>query len=95
MINVGSRDEISITDLARRIIDQTASPSEIRYVPYDEAYEASFEDMYRRVPDIAKVTGLIGWEPTLGLERIIDDVAAHQREAPARAIAVGTPAADA
>lgn len=95
VINVGSRDEISIGDLARKIIDQTGSASEIRLVPYDEAYEAGFEDMYRRVPDTAKAAGLIGWRPTLGLERIIEDVAAHQREAPARAIAVGTPAADA
>lgn len=92
VINVGSCDEISIGDLARKIIDQTASASEVRLIPYDEAYEAGFEDMYRRVPDTTKVADLIGWHPSLGLSRIIDDVAAHQREAPARALAVGTAA---
>jgi UDP-glucose 4-epimerase len=91
VINVGSSEEISIEGLARRIIDQTLSASEIGFVSYDEAYEAGFEDMYRRVPDTGKVRDLIGWRPTLSLGEIIEDVAAHQREAPARAITIGTP----
>jgi UDP-glucose 4-epimerase len=47
--------------------------------PYDEAYGEGFEDMYRRVPDIAKVQALIGWRPSRSLESIVRDVAAHQR----------------
>jgi UDP-glucose 4-epimerase len=94
VINLGSSEEISINDLARRIIDQIGSGSAIRSVPYEEAYEAGFEDMYRRVPDVGKVHELIGWRPTRSLREVIEDVAAHQREAPARAIAVGTPASD-
>jgi UDP-glucose 4-epimerase len=94
VINLGSSEEISINDLARRIIDQIGSGSAIRSVPYEEAYEAGFEDMYRRVPDVRKIHDLIGWRPTRSLREVIEDVAAHQREAPARAIAVGTPSSD-
>jgi UDP-glucose 4-epimerase len=95
VVNVGSREEISINDLAARIIEQTGSPSDVVYVPYDEAYEAGFADMHRRVPDTRKIAELIGWKPSRSLRQIIDDVAAHQSEAPARAIAVGSPAASA
>ena len=91
VINVGSSDEISINDLAGRIIDQTGSSSQVQLVPYDEAYEDGFEDMYRRVPDTSKIAELIGWRPSRSLSEIIDDVAAHQSEAPARAITVGAP----
>jgi UDP-glucose 4-epimerase len=92
VINIGSSEEISIADLARRIVDQTGSSSPVSFIPYDEAYEAGFEDMYRRVPNTTKIVELIGWRPTRSLSQIIDDVAAYQGEAPARAIAVGGPA---
>lgn len=95
VINVGSGDEISIRDLARRVIEATGSPSEVVFVPYDEAYEAGFEDMARRLPDTRKIVEMIGWQPSLGLDRIIDDVAAYQGEAPVRAIAAdSSPARD-
>ncbi|HEY5199190.1 MAG TPA: GDP-mannose 4,6-dehydratase [Solirubrobacteraceae bacterium] len=90
VINVGSSEEISIRDLAHAIIEQTGSPSEVVLVPYAEAYETGFEDMARRVPDTGKIAGLIGWHATLGLRQIVDDVAAYQGEAPARAISVGS-----
>lgn len=77
--NVGATSEISIIDLARRIIELTGSRSEISMIPYDEAYGEGFEDMYRRVPDIAKVQALIGWSPLRVLDDIIGDVIAHQR----------------
>ena len=64
VFNVGTTAEISILDLARRIIAVTGSDSDISLIPYDEAYGEGFEDMYRRVPDIAKVQALIGWRPT-------------------------------
>jgi UDP-glucose 4-epimerase len=73
--NVGSQHEVSIDSLARRIIELTDSPSELIHIPYDEAYETGFEDMQRRRPDITKVKNLIGWQPVLGLDDIILDVA--------------------
>jgi UDP-glucose 4-epimerase len=80
VFNVGSTAEISILELARRIIALTASESEIRLVPYEEAYGDGFEDMYRRVPDITRISQLIGWSPTRSLEDIIRDVIAdHAR----------------
>jgi UDP-glucose 4-epimerase len=79
--NVGATSEISIIDLARRIIELTGSGSEISMIPYDEAYGEGFEDMYRRVPDIAKVQALIGWSPLRVLDDIIGDVIAHQQGA--------------
>jgi UDP-glucose 4-epimerase len=76
VFNVGSTSEISILELARRIVALTGSASEIRLVPYEQAYGAGFEDMYRRVPDIARIGALTGWSPTRSLEQIIQDVAA-------------------
>jgi UDP-glucose 4-epimerase len=75
VFNVGSTAEISILDLARRILELTDSDSDIVLTPYDEAYGLGFEDMYRRVPDIGKITGLIGWSPRRSLDEIIADVA--------------------
>jgi UDP-glucose 4-epimerase len=76
--NIGSTSEISILDLAARIIRLTGSTSTIRLIPYDEAYSEGFEDMYRRIPDISKVRALLGWQPELTLDAVIRDVAAHQ-----------------
>jgi UDP-glucose 4-epimerase len=91
--NVGATSEISIIDLAKRVIDLTGSRSGISMIPYDEAYGEGFEDMYRRVPDIAKVQALIGWSPLRVLDDIIGDVVTHQQGAqrpgmpPLRAVA--------
>lgn len=71
VFNVGSTEEVSIADLAERIIAMTGSSSDIRFVPYDEAYEQGFEDMMRRVPDITKIKHLVGWEPKHSLDEII------------------------
>jgi UDP-glucose 4-epimerase len=71
VFNIGNAGEISMSDLAARVKALTGSQSSIRYVPYDEAYEAGFEDMPRRVPDISKIKALIGYEPQLGLDEII------------------------
>jgi UDP-glucose 4-epimerase len=79
VFNIGSTQEISILELARMIIALTGSGSEISLTPYDEAYGAGFEDMYRRVPDISKVHELIGWSPARSLEDIVNDVAASLR----------------
>jgi UDP-glucose 4-epimerase len=89
VFNVGSTSEISIRDLARRIIELTGSGSDISLIPYSEAYGEGFEDMYRRVPDTAKVQALLGWSPTRVLDDIIADVVAQQRGVPALAHALG------
>jgi UDP-glucose 4-epimerase len=80
VFNIGNTDEISIRGLADRIKAQTGSESPIQYVPYDEAYEAGFEDMPRRVPDISKLRSLIGYQPKVGLDDIIRRVIDHVRE---------------
>lgn len=77
--NIGSQSEVSINALAERIIDLTNSSSELIHIPYDEAYEAGFEDMQRRRPDTTRVKKLTGWQPSLGLDDIILDVAEELR----------------
>ena len=80
VFNIGNSGEISIRDLAERVKSLTGSRSPIHFIPYDEAYEAGFEDMPRRVPDISKLAALIGYEPKVGLDDIISRVIAHERE---------------
>ncbi len=74
--NVGGIGEITIKELASKVIKRTKSASAIRFVPYSDAYPAGFEDMQRRVPDISKIKKTIGWEPKHSLDSIIDSVAA-------------------
>ena len=78
VFNVGSQEEIAIRDLAYRVLALTQSTSEVTLIPFDEAYPGGFEDMHRRIPDIAKVQALTGWRPTMSLERIITDIVASQ-----------------
>ena len=82
LYNIGSSEEISILGLARRIRDRADSASEIRLVPYDQAYaQPGFEDFRRRVPCIDKIQAAIGWQPTTPLDDTIDQIIAHfQRE---------------
>jgi UDP-glucose 4-epimerase len=68
---------VTIQALAEQIRDMTGSTSPIHLVPYDEAYEAGFEDMPRRVPDISKIQALIGYEPKLALDAILRRVVDH------------------
>jgi UDP-glucose 4-epimerase len=74
VFNIGSNEEISILQLAQRIKALTQSESEIVFVPYDEAYEEGFEDMPRRIPDISKVHNLVGFEPKMSLDGILQTV---------------------
>jgi UDP-glucose 4-epimerase len=71
IFNIGSNEEITIMDLAKRVKDIVGSPSEIVKVPYAEAYEQGFEDMARRVPDLTKIKKLIGYAPKVKLDEII------------------------
>ena len=77
--NVGNNTELSILDLAKKVIDVTGSSSKIEMVDYATAYGAGFEDMERRVPDIGKMKREMNWEPALSLDQIISDIAAHMR----------------
>lgn len=79
VFNVGSTEEITILELAERVVRAAGSASAIRLVPYEEAYEKGFEDMRRRVPDISKIKGLTGWEPTRSLDEIIYEVIEEAR----------------
>jgi UDP-glucose 4-epimerase len=78
VFNIGSVEEISILNLAERVKQLTQSQSEIVFVPYDEAYEEGFEDMPRRIPDITKVRGLVGFEPKMALDGILQSVIDYQ-----------------
>ena len=77
VFNIGGKGEITILDLAKMIIKQTNSKSEITFTEYEDAYALGFEDMARRVPDISKIRQFTGWEPEINLETIIRDVANH------------------
>jgi UDP-glucose 4-epimerase len=79
VFNIGGEGEVSMEDLARRIIERSGSDSKLRFVPYAEAYEEGFEDMQRRVPDTTRARELIGFTPTAGLDEIIDMVIADHR----------------
>jgi len=78
VFNIGNNQQISILDLAKRVIEVTSSKSEIVKVPYSKAYPEGFEDTQRRVPDISKIKNILGWTPEIGLEQIIKDVATFQ-----------------
>lgn len=80
VINIGNDYEISINNLARKIIDETGSKSEMVYVPYSEAYGDGFEDMERRVPNIDLINQLVGWKPKRNLSTMISDIAAEMKK---------------
>jgi UDP-glucose 4-epimerase len=79
VFNVGSSEEISIEELAKLVIARTASSSELVHLPYDVAYEAGFEDMAKRVPDVSKVRELTGWKAERRLADVLDDVISEVR----------------
>ena len=72
--NIGGKEEISITDLAKRVITLTNSTSKIEYLPYSKAYPAGFEETMRRVPDTSKIGAMTGWKPEFSLDEIIKDI---------------------
>jgi UDP-glucose 4-epimerase len=81
VFNVGSREEISIRDLASRVKEASLSSSSIELIPYERAYELGFEDMFRRVPSIDKIGQAVGWRPALPLAQILEDVTRFERAA--------------
>lgn len=81
IFNIGSQEEVTIRQLAERVKARTDSASEIVYIPYEQAYEKGFEDMYRRVPSIEKIRAAVGWQPTFSLDQTLDEVVAYFRTA--------------
>ena len=78
--NIGSQEEITIEELAKKIIELSNSKSKLIYIPYDKAYEEGFEDMPRRVPDITRISSLVGFKPTIDLTETIKDVVKSYKE---------------
>ena len=76
VFNVGNNQQISIMDLAKKVIEITNSSSKIERIAYKDAYPDGFEDMQRRVPDISKIKSVLGWSPEIGLDQIIKDISA-------------------
>jgi len=80
VFNVGNNNQISIMELAKKVIEITGSKSSIEKIAYDKAYPEGFEDMQRRVPDISKIKQTLGWEPTINLDQIIKDIASFNSQ---------------
>jgi UDP-glucose 4-epimerase len=80
VMNLGNNEEVTITQLAEKVIQMTGSKSEIHYISYSEAYGEGFEDMQRRIPNLEKAKRLIGFQPTRTLKDIITDVTEQFRE---------------
>jgi len=75
VFNVGNNQQITIMELAKKVIEITGSKSTIEKISYDKAYPDGFEDMQRRVPDISKIKRVLGWQPEIDLDQIIKDIA--------------------
>ena len=80
VFNIGNNHEISIMDLAESVKRLSGSTSEIVKIPYDEAYEAGFEDMPRRVPDLRKIKELLAWSPDVQIEELLVKILAHAEQ---------------
>ncbi len=89
VFNVGSSEEVSIQTLAERVKELTASKSEIVYIPYERAYGEGFEDMPRRVPDLAKIQSHLGYRPRKSLEEILSRVIDYFHDGPSTAAGRG------
>lgn len=79
VFNIGNNEEITIENLAHKVIQLTGSNSQINKVPYEAAYNSGFEDIQRRIPDINKIEQIVGWTPKFSLDMTITDIANHLR----------------
>jgi len=80
VFNIGGDEEVTILELAERVKKLTGSRSAIKMIPYDQAYEAGFEDMHRRIPSLERIRQLLGYQPTKTLDQILQAIIASQRE---------------
>lgn len=79
IFNVGSQEEVTIWELAQRVVALTGRRSEVRLVPYEEAYAVGFADLRRRVPSTEKIAGVLGWKPTMDLAGILQQMVEYER----------------
>jgi len=79
IFNVGSAERVRIIDLAQRVLQATGSKSELTFIPHSEVYGLGIEDVLHREPSIDKIRAATGWQPTLDLDRILEDVVAYSR----------------
>jgi UDP-glucose 4-epimerase len=84
IVNIGNPEEVRIIDLANRVIAATNSRSTIKFVSFEEAYEANFEEIMRRMPDITRARDLIGFSPRFDLDAILSEIIADHRETSAQ-----------
>ncbi len=75
VFNIGNNSQVTIMELAKKVIEITGSKSSIEKISYEQAYPNGFEDMQRRVPDISKIKRVLGWQPEIDLDQIIKDIA--------------------
>jgi UDP-glucose 4-epimerase len=80
VFNIGSSEEVTIMQLAERVRDRADSAAPITLIPYEQAYEAGFEDFRRRVPSLSKIQAAVGWTPTTALDQTIDEIIAYYRK---------------
>ena len=80
VFNIGNGNEVTIRELAEKVKKMTGSCSQIVTVPYDQAYEAGFEDMPRRLPDIGRIQSLVGYQPTVDLDETLTRIIEHFRQ---------------
>ena len=81
MFNIGTMEEVSVADLARRVKELTGSRSTIEYVEYETIYGSRFEDMQRRVPDLTRIRRLVGYEPRVSLDELLLETIQSMRSA--------------
>ena len=91
VFNIGSDEDVTILELAQRVKDIARSDSPINFLPYDQAYEAGFEDMHRRIPSLERIRKLIGYQPTKTLDQMLEAII-KERETWIRPADVRTPA---
>jgi UDP-glucose 4-epimerase len=80
VFNVGGNQQISILDLAKKVIKMTNSNSQIEFKPYSDVYGSDFEEPNSRIPDISKIKGAINWSPQKGLDEIISELSEHMKK---------------
>ena len=78
--NIGNSEPVTMEELARRVIERSGSTSDIRYIPYDQAYGPGYEDMRHREPSLDKIREAIGYIPKTSLDEILDVVIADTRK---------------
>ena len=91
VFNVGSTERVRIIDLAQRVIELTESESDVVFIPYERVYGLGVEDTLHREPAIDRIAEVVGWRPSLDLERVLADVIDYTRTAPVRAAEAGVP----